>query len=343
MPRVLVLLVAALLGVAGLSGCQTEDRTVIAFLVATDQSPRWASADEPAFAGSVEQQCPDCVYLTSNAGGDADLQADQFVEALDQGADVVVLNAVNREVGEDLAVRADEAGVALVAYDRFVPGADYFVAYDAGAIGRQLGQAVVDRVPPKAKVLVINGPQSDADGVTIKRAVRRVLRAAGIVTVAELDPQTWTAEEAGGWLRSQLEDHPAASIDAIVASNDLQAGGAVAALTQAQVRPSSWPVITGQDADLEAVRRIVLGQQTLTVFKSFPREAQKAAEIAVALATDQPVETAQTAEDVPAVIFQPLVVTIDNLTDAVVRDGIYSLDQICQGPVLEPCRRLGLR
>jgi D-xylose transport system substrate-binding protein len=342
-PRILALLTAAVIAVAGLAGCQAKDEMVVAFLLASDQSPRWTSMDGPSFAAYVDASCPDCVYLTDNAGGDPDKQARQFADALDKGADVVVLNAVNGDVGEQLVADAAEAGVPVVAYDRFVPGADYYVSYDAGAIGRQMAQAVVDRVPAKGSVLLINGAQSDANGIAIKRAVHRVLDDARIKVVAELDPQTWSAEEAGGWLRTQLTDHPVAGIDAVIAANDLQAGGVAATLTSAKVRPSVWPVVTGQDADLEAIQRIVLGQQTLTVFKSFPREAEKAAELAVTLVTGGTVSSDREEEGVAAFVFQPLVVTIDNLTDTVVKDGIYSLEQICQGATVAACTELGLR
>ena len=96
-------------------------------------------------------------------------------------------------------------------------------------------------------------------------------------------------------------------------------------------------------AGLEAIRRIVSGQQTLTVFKSFPREAEKAADVAVSLVTGQEVKDAVEQEGVPSFVFEPLVVTIDNLTDTVVRDGIFSIAQICDATVLADCTRLGLR
>lgn len=343
MSRAVVLLLTAVLVATGLAGCRTEDKMVVALLLASDASPRWAESDEPSFAEFVGLHCPDCVYLSENAGGDADTQADQLDKVIAAGADVVVLNAVSGEEGERLVVRADKAGVPVVAYDRFVAGADYYVSYDAGAIGREMARAVVDRLPAKASVLVVNGAQTDSNGVAIKKAVHRVLAQAGVTIVAELNPATWSAEEAGGWLRARLRQGPIAGVDAIIAANDVQAEGVAAALAEAKVPARNWPIVTGQDADLEAIRRIVSGQQTLTVFKSFPREAEKAAEIAVALVGGKQVEADRDEEGVPAFIFQPLVVTIDNLTDTVVKDGIYSLDEICQGSTVEACTAIGLR
>ena len=343
MSRAVVLLLTAVLVAAGLTGCEAPDKTVVALLLASEQSPRWTESDEPAFADFVGLHCPDCVYLSENAAGDPEKQAQQLDKVIAAGADVIVLNAVSGEEGERLVVTADRAEIPVVAYDRFVAGADYYVSYDAGKIGRQMALAVVDRVPAKASVLVVNGAQTDSNGVATKKAVHRVLNRAGIRIVAELDPATWSAEEAGGWLRTQLADRPIAGVDAIIAANDVQAQGVASALAAAKVPPRTWPVVTGADADLEAIRRIVSGQQTLTVFKSFPREAEKAAEVAVALVTGQPVEDAREHEGVPSFVFEPLVVTLDNLTDTVVRDGIYSLTEICDAEVLPDCMRLGLR
>jgi ABC-type xylose transport system substrate-binding protein len=69
----------------------------------------------------------------------------------------------------------------------------------------------------------------------------------------------------------------------VYAANDGQAGGVVAALTGAGVKPDALPPITGQDAELAAIQRIVAGQQAMTIYKPIPIEAEKAAELAVAL------------------------------------------------------------
>ncbi len=343
MPRVVALLTAALLAVVGLTGCRAEDKMVVAFLVAADAAPRWTQSDEPAFADYIGFHCPDCVYVKKLAEGDADRQAEQLDDVIAAGADVVVLNAVNGEVGEAMVRKAHQAKVMVIAYDRFVPGADFYVSYDAGAIGRQMAKAAVDRIPAKGSVLVVNGAQTDTNGVEIKRAVHRVLDKAKISVLAELDPKTWSAEEARTWVRSQLAKRPAADIDAIIAANDQQAEGVAQALTAARVSPQNRPLVTGQDADLAALRRIIVGTQTLTVFKSYPHQAEQAAQIAVDLVTDQKVEAPEQVKDVPAFVFQPLVVTIDNLADAIVRDQIFSLDELCAGRVTAACTRQGLR
>ncbi|HQR26954.1 MAG TPA: substrate-binding domain-containing protein [Nocardioides sp.] len=341
MRRVLgVVLAVTLLG-GLLAACRDEpDRAVVAFLLASDTSPRWTQFDEPAFQQRVEETCPDCVYLTRNAQGDPDRQSAQLDEVLAAGADVVVLNAVSADTGEELVNRA--GAVPVVAYDRFVAGADWYVSFDADAVGSQMAHAVARQLGGTGSVLVVNGAQTDANGVALKSAVHRVLARTDLTILAELDPQTWSDTEAAEWVSAQLATHPARTIDAVLAANDLQAGGVVRALADARVPSVLWPLVTGQDADLEALRRIVLGEQALTVYKAFPREAQQAADIAVTVATGGTVKGATEVEGVPGFVFEPVVVTLANLTDTVVRDGIYRPAVICRGKVLPRCEQLGI-
>lgn len=341
MARAFLVALVVALAATTLGSCRAEpDRTVVAFLLGSENSSRWTEFDEPSFRARLEAACPDCVYLTANAAGDADAQADQLDDVLADGADVVVLNAVTSERGEELVERA--GSVPVVAYDRFVAGADYFVSYDADAIGTAMAEAVVHRVDGAGALLLLNGAQTDANGVAIKQAVHRVLDASEVRIVGELDPQTWSDTEAADWVSRQLPRHPARTLAAIVAANDTQAAGVATALSDAGVAPADWPVVTGQDADLEALRRIIAGQQTLTVLKSFPREAEQAADIAVTLATGGTVEGAEDFQGVPAFIFEPVVVTLENLTNTVVRDGIYPTTMICKGPVRTRCVALGI-
>ncbi len=342
MRRLLVSLVVAASTLGGLAACsQPPDPILIAFLLGSNSSPRWTTSDEPAFRDRVDLTCPDCEYVTRNAAGEPDIQRRQLDEVLDQGADVVVLNAVTAELGEELVARA--GSVPVVAYDRFVAGADYFVSYNASAIGTLVARAVVRRVGKDASVLLLNGAQTDANGVAMKTAVHEVFDDAGVTIVAEEDPVTWSADEAQAWVEAQLPRHPPRTLDAIVVANDTQASGVARVLTNARVPVSSWPVVTGPDATLDALRRLVTGRQTLTVYKSFTREAEQAADIAVTLVTGGTPTDTTPVEGVPAYVFRPQVVTLDNLADTVIRDGVVDPEELCAGPVLRRCEQVGLR
>jgi D-xylose transport system substrate-binding protein len=80
----------------------------------------------------------------------------------------------------------------------------------------------------------------------------------------------------------------------------------------------------------------------MTVLKTFPRLAEQAADIAVTLATGGRVKGGEDVDGVTTFVFQPIVVTLENLTNTVVRDGIYTPQDICQGPVQDRCVVLGI-
>lgn len=339
--RALVTLIAVGCIASGLSACQREaDPTLIAFLLASDQASRWVNADEPAFRKQVKRSCRGCEYLTYNAKRDPETQADQFAEALDAGADVIVMNAVDVTRGTQLI---EEAGdVPVVAYDRFVPGADYYVSYDATSTGTLQAQATVQALDGKGSVLIVNGAMTDANGVAIKLAREAVFSQSKIKVLAELDPASWSGEEAGAWVAQQIKRHPISQIDAIVAANDGQAAGIVEALAADGVGPKRFPYITGQDAELSALQRIVRGEQAMTVYKPIVTEAEQAADIAVTLATGGEVTGTTDFEGVPSFIFAPRAVTVQNLTNTVVRDGLHTAAEICDEATARRCERLGI-
>lgn len=341
--RLVILALVILLAVSTLTGCKPKPppNTLIAFLLASDQSARWVNSDEPAFQKRVKQTCRGCSYLTLNARGDAEVQREQFDEALSQGADVIVLNAVDSEQAEELVATADK--IPVVAYDRFVAGADYYVSYDPLVTGDLQAEAVLAAARGAApSVLLIDGGRYDANTAPIKQA-RMAAFGNKVQLLGELEPETWSAEEAGSWVKTQLGKHRPNTVDAILAANDTQAGAVVDVLASLGVKPKEFPYITGQDASLEAVRRIVRGEQAMTVYKPIVAEANQAADVAVALVTGSKVTGTQTVEGVPSFVFTPQAVTLNNLADTVVRDRLYTLDQICDPDTLRACQRLGLR
>ena len=137
--RPIALAIGVLLMATGLSACVKPDRAVVAFLLASSQAGRWEAIDEPFFEARFSETCQGCDYLTYNADQDSEVQARQFDEAFSEGADVIVLNAVNSEAAEYLVGTAGD--VPVIAYDRYVAGADWFVWVDPAEIGRLLGQA----------------------------------------------------------------------------------------------------------------------------------------------------------------------------------------------------------
>jgi D-xylose transport system substrate-binding protein len=136
--------------------------------------------------------------------------------------------------------------------------------------------------------------------------------------------------------------------DGVYAVNDGTAGGVIAAMKAAGVKP--LPPVTGQDAELAAVQRIVLGEQYMTVYKAIRPQAEAAAVIACDLATGRSVPAEVTsgktlnngAKEVPSVLLVPIAVTRENVKDTVLRDGFWTKEQVCAGPYDSACRAIGL-
>lgn len=335
--RVLLAFVVAI-GSLGLSACVRPDRAVVAFLLASTQAERWEKVDEPVFRTYLEDTCNGCSYVTHNADQDADLQSRQFREAVDGGADVIVLNPVDATAAAALVADAE---VPVIAYDRFVEGADYYVSVDPAEIGRVMAQGLVAAVGRNSRVLAVNGAEGDGNAVEIRRAAREVFTKNGITVVDEVTPDSWSAEAAQEFVSSRPGQFP--GVDAVMAGNDTQASGVATALSDLGVKGRAYPFVTGQDAELTAIRRLVAGEQGLTVYKQITTLAERAADLSIdVMAGDEP-DGLTTYRGVPAVLLEPVAVTRDSIAETVLRDRVHTLEEICEPDLVRACEKLGLR
>ena len=165
----------------------------------------------------------------------------------------------------------------------------------------------------------------------------------------EYDNPDWSPENAQQWTTDQLNKYDPSEIQGVYAANDGQAGGVIAALTGAGVSPDALPPVTGQDAEIAAIQRILVGEQAMTIYKSIKLEAETAAELAVALAEgeDAPTTTETGVEQsdfegVPSYIFDPVVVTADNINDSVIADEFYEVSDICTDEYADACAEAGI-
>lgn len=251
--RLLLATVVAVVS-TGLAGCVKPDRALVAFLLASSQAERWEKVDEPVFRAYLEDTCEGCAYVTYTAEQDANLQAQQFRQALEEGADVVVLNPVDTVAAEALVA---DSTVPVIAYDRFVEGADFYVSVDPAEIGRVMAEGLVAAVGKNARVLAVNGAEGDSNAVEIRRSAREVFDANRITVVDEVTPSSWSEEAASEFITGSPGRFP--GVDAVFAGNDTQATGVATALAELGVSGDAYPFVTGQDAELAAVRRIVAG------------------------------------------------------------------------------------
>lgn len=316
----------------------------IALLLPESKTTRYETFDRPLFEAAVKAACADCEILYSNADQDAAKQQQQAEAALTQGAKVLVLDAVDGKSAQTIVANAKGQGVKVIAYDRFVAGSDYYVSFDNKKVGELQGTGLVDALKAAGKtsgdIVMINGSPTDANAADFKAGAHSVLDKSGFTIKAEYDTPDWSPDKAQTWMESQLSAVKSGLVG-VYAANDGTAGGAIAALKGGGVDP--LPPVTGQDAELAAIQRVISGDQALTIYKAIKPEAEDAAKNAVALAGGGAVTSSTDKDGVPSTLLEPVVVTKDNIMDTIVADGFYKVTDICTGEFAAACTAAGIK
>ncbi|GHH23640.1 sugar ABC transporter substrate-binding protein [Streptomyces lanatus] len=327
-----------------------EGGFAIGLLLSQNVQTRWEAFDKPLIEKKIKELCADCATEYANAEGDVATQQQQVETLIDKDVRVLLLSAVNFRSLRSSVERAHDAGIPVVAYDGLVEGPiAAHVSFDNEQVGRVQGEALLKALGDKAEggqIVMMNGPQTSPTHLAFEKGARSVLE--GKVRIGKTyDTPGWSQETAHTNMDGAIAALGADSIDGVYAANDGLATGVISALKAAGIDP--LPPVTGQDADLAAVRRIITGEQYMSVYKPFKAEADAAAEMAVALGrgekldriADTTVDTATT-KDIPAVLLDPVPVTVDDIKATVVEDGVYTTEQICIPEIASACKKAGL-
>jgi D-xylose transport system substrate-binding protein len=355
---------AALSLLVALAGCGRSDQPDIPHRQAADsgftvgllfpdnQATRYKEFDGPLIEKRIKELCGNCSVVEANAQGDASTQRRQVDTMLVNGVDVLVLGTVHAPPLRRSVEKARDAGVPVVSYDRLADGPiSGYVSFDEYATGRIEGEALAREMRRRAsgdQIVWLDTvlPSTYRDAGRVAGALSALEGTAGVAAEAVIgslhEQDSYTAMAAA--IVSLGPDN----VDGVYAINDVVAAGAIDALKNAQV--TSLPPVVAQDAELPAVRRIVRGEQYMTVYKSYRQQANAAAEMALTLARgeelDGMAETAvsnSTDAGIPAVLLQPIPVTAKSIKDTVVRDGVYTVKQICTPKLEKACGKIGLR
>jgi D-xylose transport system substrate-binding protein len=326
----------------------------IALLLPETQTARYEALDKPLFEAKVDELCPDCEILYQNADQDPAKQQQQVEAAITEQVDVMVLDPVDSTTAGAMATKAKQAGIPVVAYDRLILDADldYYVAFDSLEVGRQQGTALSDKLEkdgnPTGPIVKINGDPKDNNAKLFKEGSNEVFSDRGVEIGEEYDTPDWLPENAQREMEQAITALGKDGFSGVYAANDGTAGGAIAALKGAGLDPTQIPV-TGQDAELTAIQRIVAGEQFMTVYKPIQPLAEAAAELAVAVANgeepDASTVTSETdngTEAVPTVVIDTVAVTKENVNDTIVADDVYPVADICTPEYAKDCKAAGI-
>jgi D-xylose transport system substrate-binding protein len=345
-------------GAAGTTGGATSG--TIALLLPETKTTRYEAADRPYFEQKFKELCAGCQIIYSNANQDASAQLRQFEAALSNGAKVVVLDPVDSAAAATMADRARAQGVPVIAYDRLInnsEGVNYYISFDNERVGQLQAESLVNRLNQAGRqnpqIVMINGSPTDNNAGQFKAGAHRVLDPLvqqGRLTIArEYDTPDWSPDQAQNQMQQALTAL-GNRVDGVYAANDGTAGGAIAAMKAAGLSP--LPPVTGQDAELAGIQRILRGEQFMTVYKAIRPEAEAAAQLAYELLSNPTGPTSQLTQgrtinngrkQVPSVLLTPVAVTRENIQATVVRDQFYTAQQICTPDLATQCREAGVQ
>ena len=272
--------------------------------------------------------------LVQSANGDDKVQTQQAENLLTQGVDVLVVIPHNAKISASIVESARRQNVPVISYDRLIRDSepDLYISFDNEKVGELQAHYLLERAPTGNYVL-IGGAPTDNNATLFRKGQMNVLQPAidrgAIKVVADQWARDWQASEALRHTENALTQANN-NVVAIVASNDATAGGSVQALEEQKL--AGKVLVSGQDADLAALQRIVAGTQSMTVYKPVVQLARRAAEAAVALARHEKVATSSAVNngkmDVPSILLEPLAVDKNNIAETVIKDGYQKMEDI---------------
>jgi D-xylose transport system substrate-binding protein len=324
----------------------------IAFLLPESKTARYETQDRPLFEKNVKALCSSCEVVYSNADQDASKQQQQAEAALTQGVKVMVLDPVDGAAAAAIVSQANSKNVPVISYDRLLLNSkpDYYVEFNSPTVGKLQGQALVDKLKEdgkKGSIIMINGAPTDNNAKLFKEGAHSVIDSSGFKVAKEYDTPDWSPDKAQSEMEQAITAVGKGKFVGVYAANDGTAGGAIAAMKSAGIDPKTIPV-TGQDAEVAGIQRILAGEQYMTVYKPIPPMAKKAAEWAVMLAQGKKPTDATDKEnngkiDVPTLKIDVTPVTADKVKDTVIKDGYWKPKDICTGSYKSACTKYGIQ
>jgi D-xylose transport system substrate-binding protein len=322
-----------------------DDRPVVAFLLKTMQEARYET-DRRLFTEAATGLGAEVLFDAAN--NDEELQQTQVEDALDAGADVIVLQPVNTGTAGALVAMANQKGVRVVGYDSMLTNGplDAMVMQDSWAVGKLQGEALAEWLKARhdgkveGRIALIMGQPGDSNAAAMSSGVLELVAAnPGLTLVAQRAHVGWSPEAARETAEALMVRHDNA-IDAFICNNSGMAYGVMGALAELGLDDATKVFVAGADADLRNVRLVAEGKQAMDVWKAIEPLAKAAAETAVTLAAhpDQAPSEVLTgfvmrnngAVDVPTIVTPVVAVTRDNIMATLVETGVYAAGDVGQ-------------
>jgi D-xylose transport system substrate-binding protein len=273
--------------------------------------------------------------IDKDAHNDDKTQVAQAYELIDQGIKVLVIKPVNTVLGAEIVRYAHKKGVVVIANDqliRYCP-LDYYVTFDSEKVGEFMAQEALKNIP-KGNYVILGGDKVDDNADLVKSGVFKILQPhinnGNIKILYSNYIEAWSQDNAENEMDMILRLSPVDSVDAVIASCDDMARGAINILAKYNLLENVF--VSGQNADKQSLQLVSIGKQTITLLKSPRTLGYSMAELAVKIATksnnkleaDVNASTFNGYHNVPSILFNPEIVNKTNVDKIIRNDGFVS-------------------
>ena len=337
----------------GATGGDASKGKVGVILPDATTSPRWEANDRPLLTEAFKAAGIEADIR--NANGDKAKFGTDCDGLISAGVNVLLITNLDSDSGSACLKKAQGAGIKTIDYDRLTlgGGASYYVSFDNVAVGRLIGEGLstclTEAGKTKANIVQINGDPTDNNAALFKQGYVEALKPkvdSGDYTVVGDQTGKWDKNVAGTAFE-QLFTQNGGKVDGVVSANDTMAGGIIARLKSNKLN-GKVPV-TGQDASVDGLRAILVGDQCMTVYKAIKQEADAASKLAIALISgedgaalaDSTVKDTVLNVDVPSVLAEPVAIFKKDVK-TVIDDGFVTAAEVCAGEVAAACTEAGI-
>ncbi len=314
------------------AGTAGEKKLKIGFAMATVKEERW-QRDRDAFEAHCKKMNVECVITV--ADNSPDRQANDVDNLLTQNVDALVIAPQDATQAASMVDKAKAQGVPVISYDRLINSdkIDLYISHQVPVIGRKIAEYALKQVP-KGNYVMVYGASTDNNAHIMKKEQLAVLQPAidskDIKIVGEQFVTDWKKELALNFAENALTQNND-DIQAFVVSNDGMAGGVINALSKKGL--AGKILVTGQDAQIDALQSIAEGKLSMTVYKPIIPLANAAVEAAIKLAKKEKLETTPfqndvIKKDVPAILLEVITTDKANLMDTVIKDGFAKYEDV---------------
>lgn len=274
--------------------------------------------------------------ITKNADKNELLQYQQAMELIKQDVDILVIVAQNVNAAAAIVRKAKEHNIKVIAYRRMIKNAnlDYFMGFDLYKCGKLQAGYALENSPPHANFILLEGDYSDENAQLIMKAhaneLDKKIKEGSINIVYKSFCDNWSPVEAAFEFQKALI-LSGQQINTVIAANDNIAEGVINELDKNAIR--NEVIITGMDLNITAYKRIVNGQQGMSIYKPIRELAEKTATLAVAMAKNenidyQFIEVTNGKMGIKSLLLGPILIDKNNIEEIIIKGGVFTNEEI---------------